>query len=124
MALSFSKLLAAAMIAAAPQAGEAGDGLKAWIEPVTDGNSVRFQGFVAAPQPMVVTYRLSIERISHGGRATTSQGGRVEITAPNEPTGLSTTSVNYGPGDSYEVTLIAEGPGGETVRAELSQARP
>ncbi len=114
--------IAAALLLGAATAGAAGsDGLKAWLEPVPRGNVVAFQGYVTAPEPMVVRYRLRIMRIGSGGRSATSQGGQVQIMHPDEPTPLSLTAINVGRGDSYEAELIATGPGGEEVRVQLSR---
>ena len=60
-----------------------------------------------------------IVRISRSGQATSSQGGQVKITIPNEPTRLSLTAINVGRDDSYEVELTVTGPEGQTVQAEL-----
>lgn len=119
---AFAAIAAAALTLGAAIAGAAGsEGLKAWLEPVPRGNLVEFQGYVTAPEPMLVRYRLRIIRISAGGRAATSQGGQVQILRPDEPTPLSLTAINVGRGDSYEAELIATGPGGEEVRVQLSR---
>jgi len=114
-------LLASAMALGAVANATDPSGLKAWLEPIPRGDVVEFQGYVSAPEPMLVTYRLVIERISQGGRAKTSQGGRVKITTPNEPTRLSLTAINVRQYDSYEAELTVTGPLGQTVQAELSR---
>lgn len=119
-ALRVSLVASALALAAAANAIEP-SGLKAWLEPVPRGEIVEFQGYVSAPEPMLVTYRLIIVRISQGGRATTSQGGQVKIHTPNEPTRLSLTAINVGRDDSYEAELTVIGPDGQTVEAELSR---
>lgn len=119
-ALRVSLVASALALAAAANAIEP-SGLKAWLEPVPRGEIVEFQGYVSAPEPMLVTYRLVIVRISQGGRATTSQGGQVKIHTPNEPTRLSLTAINVGRDDSYEAELTVIGPDGQTVEAELSR---
>lgn len=116
-----ANLLIAAMLAGTPDPAEGADGLKAWLERVPAGDIVEFQGFVSAPEPMLVRYRLSILRISSGGRARTAQGGQVEIREPNQPTSLSVTAINVGKNDSYEVELVAIGDNGEEVRFELTR---
>lgn len=114
-------LLASAMMLGAAANAVDSSGLKAWLEPIPHGNVVEFQGYVSASEPMLVTYRLKIVRISQGGRATTSQGGQVEITTPNEPTRLSLTAINVGQDDSYEAELTVVGPEGQAVQADLSR---
>ncbi len=114
-------LLASAMMLGAAANAIDPSGLKAWLEPIPRGDVVEFQGYVSAPEPMLVTYRLMIVRISQGGRATTSQGGQVMITTPNEPTRLSLTAINVGQDDSYEAELTVIGPEGQTVQAKLSR---
>jgi hypothetical protein len=97
------------------------EGLKAWLEPVSTGGLVEFQGYVSAPVAMLVSYSLTILRISDGGRASTSQSGSVQITTPGEPTRLGLTAMNVGESDQYEAELTAWGPGGEEVRVKLEQ---
>ncbi len=113
--------LIAAMLIGAPVKAQGDDGLKAWFERVVQGEMVSFEGYVSAPDPMLVNYRLTILRIGSGGQSKTSQGGRVEISAANEPTRLSTTAINLGPDDFYEVELVATGTNGEEVRVEFSR---
>tara|TARA_R110002074_G_scaffold12554_2_gene45862 strand:+ start:238 stop:621 length:384 start_codon:yes stop_codon:yes gene_type:complete len=124
--MTTGSLLPATLLAAGltmgSAAGAAGsDGLKAWLEPAPRGNLVQFQGYVTAPEPMMVHYSIKIVRISRGGRAATSQGGQVMISQPNEPTPLSVTSININQGDTYEAELVATGPGGEEVRVALTR---
>ena len=116
-----AQILLAAMLIGAPATAQGADGLRAWLERVPHGEMVEFEGFVAAPEPMLVRYRLSILRISRGGQARTAQGGQVLITAANEPTRLSLTAINMGSDDFYEVELVVRGANGEEVRVELSR---
>jgi len=97
------------------------EGLKAWLEQISKGGLIEFQGYVSAPVAMLVSYKLAILRISDGGRASTSQSGRVQIKIPNERTRLSLTAMNVGANDRYEVELTAWGPDGEEVRDRLEQ---
>jgi hypothetical protein len=115
------KLLVAAMMLGAPVSAESAGGLKVWLDRVPQGEVLEFEGYVTAPAPMLVRYRLTILRISRGGRARTSQGGQVEISAPNQPTPLSFTAINVGSEDFYEVELVATGENGEEVRVELTR---
>ncbi len=115
-------LSTAALIALGASAGNADVGeLKAWLEPTPRGAILELQGYVAAARPMTVSYRLTIARIGEGGRATTSQGGKVRIDLANEPTALSVTAINVGAGDSFEAELTVMGPDGETVTVEISR---
>ena len=97
------------------------DGLKAWLEPISKGGMVEFQGYVSAPLAMLVSYKLTILRIGDSGTASTAQSGRVQITIPNEPTRLGLTATNVGARDHYEAELTTWGPSGEVVRVKLEQ---
>ena len=124
MAYEFSlpaTLLAAALMLGSAAGAAGSDGLKAWLEPTPQGGTVQFQGYVTAPEPMLVRYRITIVRIGRAGRSSTAQSGRVMISEPNEPTPLSRTAINVGQGDTYEAELVATAPGGEEVRVELSR---
>ena len=116
-----AQILIAALLIGMPHNAGGASGLKAWLEPTPRGDIIEFQGYVTAPAPMLVSYRLKIVRISRGGRAATSQGGQVEITNPDEPTRLSLTAINVGADDFYEAELTAIGPDGETVTVELTR---
>lgn len=114
-------LFAAALMLGSAAGAAGSDGLKAWLEPTPRAGTVQFQGYVTAPRPMTVRYRLKIVRIGRAGRSATAQSGQVTISEANEPTPLSLTAINVGEGDSYEAELVATGPGGEEVRVELSR---
>jgi len=115
-----AQLLAAATLLGATATATGSSGLKAWLEPTPRGDIIEFQGFVTASEPMLVRYSLKVLRIGRGGRSSTSQGGKVEIVAPNEPTPLSLTAINVGKDDFYEAELTATGPDGEIIRVELT----
>lgn len=112
--------LIAALAAGLATAGAA-EPLKAWIEPVKNGNMTEFRGFVSAPNPTTLRFKLAITRVGAGGSSTSSQGGATPVTEPNQPTLLSRTSINIEPGDRYEAVLSVWSEDGAEIRSELRQ---
>lgn len=116
-----ARFIVTTMMLGAPSSATGAEGLKAWLERVPRGEMVEFKGYVSAPAPMVVNYRLSVLRMSRSGQSRTAQRGQVEIREPNQPTQLSLTAINVGSSDFYEVELVAIGTNGDEVRVELTR---
>lgn len=109
---------AASMGPGSAQGNDAGR-LLAWIDVESVGPTVQFRAFGEAESATRARYSLKITRIGPSGRSSTAQGGKVDITEPDRPVVLSTTSVNIEPGARLSVELTLSGDDGSEARASL-----
>lgn len=110
---------AAVSVGSAPAQGSDAGRLLAWIDVESTGRTVQFRAFGEAESATRARYRLKITRIGPSGRSSTAQGGEVDISEPDQPVVLSTTSISIEPGARLSVELTLNGDDGSEARASL-----
>lgn len=112
---------AALALALAAGSGAGAAELRAWIdvEDAGDGTTV-FRAMVEGPEASGLVYSMALTTEGPGGRSTTRQGGRFDLS--DGPRTVSTARVGVGADTAWSAELLVSGPDGTEARARLEHA--